>query len=297
MTTVKNSWLSEVYWCHYHRSNSAFSHQCNKRTRGAGREGLGQELRARGRRAAGQGRQERGRSSAPGVAGQPAGTGRAPLAAQSRLPRGPGAPPQPAEAGPGGSAAAPARPRSAATRPSSAPGPGRSSRCAPGSEMGLEPLFQAWSYFRRRKFRECADVCSQLLERPPGEQVAGPGRGGRRRWGAAAAASRLPRHPGSPLCLLQPPEGPGAARQRGGERWAAPSSPSRRPGSAASPRPLSRSRRCGSSSDTPRGSPPGPAPALGGSSGAAGPAGELPWLLRGQALPNENFNVLRILGS
>ncbi|XP_062350731.1 tetratricopeptide repeat protein 8 isoform X5 [Cinclus cinclus] len=38
--------------------------------------------------------------------------------------------------------------------------------------MGLEPLFQAWSYFRRRKFRECADVCSQLLERPPGEQAA-----------------------------------------------------------------------------------------------------------------------------
>ncbi|KAJ7404709.1 Tetratricopeptide repeat protein 8 [Willisornis vidua] len=36
--------------------------------------------------------------------------------------------------------------------------------------MGLEPLFQAWSYFRRRKFRECADLCSQLLERPPGEQ-------------------------------------------------------------------------------------------------------------------------------
>ncbi|KAM6274549.1 tetratricopeptide repeat protein 8 isoform 2-T2 [Porphyrio hochstetteri] len=38
--------------------------------------------------------------------------------------------------------------------------------------MGLEmePLFQAWSYFRRRKFRECSDLCSQLLERPPGEQ-------------------------------------------------------------------------------------------------------------------------------
>ncbi|XP_063188357.1 tetratricopeptide repeat protein 8 isoform X3 [Chroicocephalus ridibundus] len=38
--------------------------------------------------------------------------------------------------------------------------------------MGLEPepLFQAWSYFRRRKFRQCADLCSQLLERPPGEQ-------------------------------------------------------------------------------------------------------------------------------
>ncbi|NWV85077.1 TTC8 protein, partial [Dasyornis broadbenti] len=40
----------------------------------------------------------------------------------------------------------------------------------PAGEMGLEPLFQAWSYFRRRKFRECADVCSQLLERPPSEQ-------------------------------------------------------------------------------------------------------------------------------
>ncbi|XP_059675330.1 tetratricopeptide repeat protein 8 isoform X4 [Gavia stellata] len=36
--------------------------------------------------------------------------------------------------------------------------------------MGLEPLFQAWSYFRRRKFRQCSDLCSQLLERPPGEQ-------------------------------------------------------------------------------------------------------------------------------
>ncbi|KAM6392912.1 tetratricopeptide repeat protein 8 isoform 4-T4 [Pluvialis apricaria] len=39
-----------------------------------------------------------------------------------------------------------------------------------GLELELEPLFQAWSYFRRRKFRQCADVCSQLLERPPGEQ-------------------------------------------------------------------------------------------------------------------------------
>ncbi|NXB84142.1 TTC8 protein, partial [Vidua chalybeata] len=87
-----------------------------------------------------------------------------------RLPRGPGAPPRPAEAGPGGSAAAAARPRSAATR-REAPGPGRSCSGAPAGEMGLEPLFQAWSYFRRRKFRECADVCSQLLERPPGEQI------------------------------------------------------------------------------------------------------------------------------
>ncbi|XP_071665645.1 tetratricopeptide repeat protein 8 isoform X3 [Patagioenas fasciata] len=36
--------------------------------------------------------------------------------------------------------------------------------------LELEPLFQAWSYFRRRKFRQCSDLCSQLLERPPGEQ-------------------------------------------------------------------------------------------------------------------------------
>ncbi|XP_074764612.1 tetratricopeptide repeat protein 8 isoform X1 [Athene noctua] len=36
--------------------------------------------------------------------------------------------------------------------------------------MGLEPLFQAWSCFRRRKFRQCSDLCSQLLEGPPGEQ-------------------------------------------------------------------------------------------------------------------------------
>uniref|UniRef100_A0A8C6NG49 Uncharacterized protein n=1 Tax=Melopsittacus undulatus TaxID=13146 RepID=A0A8C6NG49_MELUD len=38
--------------------------------------------------------------------------------------------------------------------------------------MGLEPepLFQAWSYFRRRKFRQCSDLCTQLLEGPPGEQ-------------------------------------------------------------------------------------------------------------------------------
>ncbi|XP_042669698.1 tetratricopeptide repeat protein 8 isoform X1 [Centrocercus urophasianus] len=38
--------------------------------------------------------------------------------------------------------------------------------------MGLEtePLFQAWSYFRRRKFRQCSELCSQLLEGAPGEQ-------------------------------------------------------------------------------------------------------------------------------
>ncbi|KAM6131356.1 tetratricopeptide repeat protein 8 isoform 1-T1 [Pterocles gutturalis] len=38
--------------------------------------------------------------------------------------------------------------------------------------LELEPLFQAWSYFRRRKFRQCSDLCSQLLQTPPAEQVA-----------------------------------------------------------------------------------------------------------------------------
>uniref|UniRef100_A0A8D0H055 Tetratricopeptide repeat domain 8 n=1 Tax=Sphenodon punctatus TaxID=8508 RepID=A0A8D0H055_SPHPU len=40
--------------------------------------------------------------------------------------------------------------------------------------MGLEmdPLLHAWSYFRRRKFQLCSDLCSQLLEKSPGEQAA-----------------------------------------------------------------------------------------------------------------------------
>uniref|UniRef100_A0A8C3GKE2 Tetratricopeptide repeat domain 8 n=1 Tax=Cairina moschata TaxID=8855 RepID=A0A8C3GKE2_CAIMO len=34
----------------------------------------------------------------------------------------------------------------------------------------MEPLLRAWSCFRRRKFRQCAELCSQLLEAAPGEQ-------------------------------------------------------------------------------------------------------------------------------
>eukprot|EP00075_Anas_platyrhynchos_P025050 XP_027314303.1 tetratricopeptide repeat protein 8 isoform X2 [Anas platyrhynchos] len=34
----------------------------------------------------------------------------------------------------------------------------------------MEPLLRAWSCFRRRKFRQCAELCSQLLEAVPGEQ-------------------------------------------------------------------------------------------------------------------------------
>lgn len=179
---------------------------------------------------AGGARQGQAPGSVPGITGPgpaPAGPG----AAQSRLPAAPALRPS----GRGGARrlrAAPARPRSAVTR-REAPGPGRTSRAAPAGEMGLEPLFQAWSYFRRRKFRECADVCSQLLERPPGEQVPGPRRDGRR------GASR-PLSPAGPCAGCSRPRGdPGSGRQR----WAPPRG---RPGSAAPPAPPSPRARAGS---------------------------------------------------
>ncbi|XP_066132344.1 tetratricopeptide repeat protein 8 isoform X3 [Saccopteryx bilineata] len=40
-----------------------------------------------------------------------------------------------------------------------------------GSEM--EPLLLAWSYFRRRKFQLCADLCTQVLEQSPYDQEPG----------------------------------------------------------------------------------------------------------------------------
>ncbi|KAK1339421.1 hypothetical protein QTO34_020104 [Cnephaeus nilssonii] len=36
----------------------------------------------------------------------------------------------------------------------------------------MEPLFLAWSYFRRRKFQLCADLCTQMLEKSPYDQAA-----------------------------------------------------------------------------------------------------------------------------
>lgn len=39
----------------------------------------------------------------------------------------------------------------------------------------MDPLLLAWSYFRRRKFQLCADLCTQMLEKSPYDQVpAGP---------------------------------------------------------------------------------------------------------------------------
>ncbi|KAK6998140.1 tetratricopeptide repeat protein 8 [Biomphalaria glabrata] len=36
----------------------------------------------------------------------------------------------------------------------------------------MDPLFMAYSYFRRRKYKEAVDVCSQILERNPYDQAA-----------------------------------------------------------------------------------------------------------------------------
>nr|DBA14647.1 TPA: hypothetical protein GDO54_005582 [Pyxicephalus adspersus] len=40
--------------------------------------------------------------------------------------------------------------------------------------MGLEmdPLLQAWSYFRRRKFEQCSQLCGRILEKEPYDQAA-----------------------------------------------------------------------------------------------------------------------------
>ena len=35
----------------------------------------------------------------------------------------------------------------------------------------MDPLFQAMSLYRRRKFEECAEVASRLLEKNPNDQV------------------------------------------------------------------------------------------------------------------------------
>lgn len=66
----------------------------------------------------------------------------------------------------------------ARSSPPALPGPGAGpSRPAPPAAMGseMEPLLLAWSYFRRRKFQLCADLCTQMLEKSPYDQVpAGP---------------------------------------------------------------------------------------------------------------------------
>lgn len=215
--------------------------------------------------------------------------------ARARDPQGSGGRPEPppprprrsapaAEAGPGGSAAAPARPRSAATRREAAgaqPGLLSCSRRRDGAGAalpGLE-LLQA---------EEVPGVRGCLLA-AAGEAARRAGSGGRAVAGGGGEERQRPR-PGC-LSTAGPPVPAAAAGgtgcdpdQRGGERWAAPSSRSWRPGSAAPPRspfspgPGAASRGCGSSSDTPRGSRPGSAPKLRGGEvlRVRGTAGELP---------------------
>uniref|UniRef100_A0A8C5R7T4 Tetratricopeptide repeat domain 8 n=1 Tax=Leptobrachium leishanense TaxID=445787 RepID=A0A8C5R7T4_9ANUR len=41
-----------------------------------------------------------------------------------------------------------------------------------GTGLEMEPLLQAWSYFRRRKFEHCSQACSRILEKEPCDQAA-----------------------------------------------------------------------------------------------------------------------------
>uniref|UniRef100_A0A8P4KH73 Tetratricopeptide repeat protein 8 n=1 Tax=Dicentrarchus labrax TaxID=13489 RepID=A0A8P4KH73_DICLA len=39
-------------------------------------------------------------------------------------------------------------------------------------EVTMDPLFLAWSYFRRRKLQQCSDICSKILQDNPYDQAA-----------------------------------------------------------------------------------------------------------------------------
>uniref|UniRef100_A0A3B4B2V0 Uncharacterized protein n=1 Tax=Periophthalmus magnuspinnatus TaxID=409849 RepID=A0A3B4B2V0_9GOBI len=39
-------------------------------------------------------------------------------------------------------------------------------------EVSMDPLFLAWSYCRRRKFQQCADICTKILQDGPYDQAA-----------------------------------------------------------------------------------------------------------------------------
>ncbi|KAL0601791.1 Tetratricopeptide repeat protein 8, partial [Plecturocebus cupreus] len=94
-------------------------------------------------------------------------------------------------------------------------------RAAMGSEM--EPLFLAWSYFRRRKFQLCADLCTQMLEKSPYDQV--------------PASSCQPKHPGAEAVGSGASPGPGwggrGGRPEAGLTVRSPEAPGARPCGAA----------------------------------------------------------------
>nr|XP_061798461.1 tetratricopeptide repeat protein 8-like isoform X5 [Nerophis lumbriciformis] len=39
-------------------------------------------------------------------------------------------------------------------------------------EVAMDPLFLAWSYFRRRKLQQCSEICSKILQDSPFDQAA-----------------------------------------------------------------------------------------------------------------------------
>lgn len=47
----------------------------------------------------------------------------------------------------------------------------REKKMAGTGTMQMDPLFLAMSFYRRRKFEECAEVCTQLLKKNPYDQV------------------------------------------------------------------------------------------------------------------------------
>lgn len=48
---------------------------------------------------------------------------------------------------------------------------GKKNKMAGTGTMQMDPLFLAMSFYRRRKFEECAEVCTQLLKKNPYDQV------------------------------------------------------------------------------------------------------------------------------
>lgn len=48
---------------------------------------------------------------------------------------------------------------------------GEKSKMAGTGTMQMDPLFLAMSFYRRRKFEECSEVCTQLLKKNPYDQV------------------------------------------------------------------------------------------------------------------------------
>uniref|UniRef100_A0A8B9WQP1 Tetratricopeptide repeat domain 8 n=1 Tax=Bos mutus grunniens TaxID=30521 RepID=A0A8B9WQP1_BOSMU len=108
-----------------------------------------------------------------------------PPARALRLPGRPGPGPAPPRLPPARAPRSPARPHqpphpapptgpAPRTRPGPWPRPRPRPRAPPAGAPAadMEPLLLAWSYFRRRRFQLCADLCTQMLEKSPCDQAA-----------------------------------------------------------------------------------------------------------------------------